>query len=237
MDNRRYASTLIVAALSVLGMSERDAFAHYEPCKVADGKDSCPKAESCSRNDGTTGICLPPPCDADVDCKISPLLKCDKRQVPPFCIECYSDTDCTAPLTCELDVRNPLSYRCVECGPGHVQSCVGSDAGHACVFEQGVCGCIDTPDCPTGTFCRRGACIPRPTAPGPNSGDDAGRDASPDAAADGGPDTSGTIESGGAGCASTTQSWSALGASSTVLALFGLAFRRRLRRRATRARS
>jgi hypothetical protein len=168
------------------------ARAHYEPCTVVGGEDSCLSGEGCTAKDGGVGICLPPPCKIDADCRTAPLLRCDTRSSPAVCIECYGDAECAAPKTCELDPRSPASYRCVECRLGGPPACEAADAGHRCVVERGRCGCAASEDCPPEHFCRRDVCVPRPKA-GTSGGEDAGADEA------GGAGTS-ALSAGGDGC-------------------------------------
>jgi hypothetical protein len=223
----------LTLSLSLLLLAST-ASAHYEPCTAINGNDSCPQAESCSRTDGSTGLCLPPPCNIDADCTLDPLRRCDKKQVPSVCIECYADSECAtaAPRkTCELDPRSPLSNRCVECGLGRPDSCKSSEAGHRCVLSNGLCGCDSNADCPQGSFCRRTMCVARPPL---SDGGNAIVDPSSDASA---PTTSATtpptrvVAAGGSGCAVGGRAASSLSALAyAAAALFALLRSRRARR-------
>lgn len=203
-----------LAAVALAGIAR----AHYEPCVASNGTDSCLRAESCSIKDGATGICLPPPCAGDEDCVLDPLRRCDTRQSPSVCIECYQDTECTAPSTCELDPRSPLTNRCVECGLGRAGACDTSDTGHRCLLDRGLCGCVTNDDCPGGHFCRRGACVLRPTVDAMSSVDDG-----PDGGGDAGGSTAGgappRADSGAGGCSSSPGSVSGVALLAAVVAL------------------
>lgn len=156
---------LLGGALALAGAATHSvADAHYEPCRVIDGQDGCLPPEQCTLQDGGTGICVPPPCQKDSDCYLAPLLRCDTRSEPTVCVECFSDGECPAPKTCELDLRSPASYRCVECQLGRPSACRIADAGQRCILEKGRCGCTENADCPTDHFCRRELCVPRPRA-------------------------------------------------------------------------
>lgn len=213
------ARTSFAAAIILLAL-ESTARAHYERCTIYQGQDTCLAGDACSVQDGGAGICVPPPCDGDVDCVKPPLRRCDKRPATPVCVECFADTECGAPLICELDPRSYVSNRCVECAVGRVEACSSGTRGRVCVFERGTCGCVDHPDCPPTHFCKRGDCVARPTAGGQPDVEAGVPDASVDADAG----SSSVVTPASGGCAmSRARHDSAL----VMLILSAVALRRR----------
>jgi uncharacterized protein (TIGR03382 family) len=227
----------VAAAVAVLW--SRTADAHYERCTIYNGQDTCLAGDTCTVQDaGGTGICIPPPCKDNTDCKKLPLRQCDLRQTYPVCVECFSDGECTAPLLCELDPRSFVSNRCSECTVGRIGACGSNPKGHACIYDRGSCGCNDHADCEATHFCRRNDCIPRPGGAGskPPADDDAGVAAAVDGGA-GGPDVDVVASgpsAGGSGCSSASPQ--TVGA--PFAAIFaGLLTATRLRRRAKGSRA
>ena len=179
-----------------------EARAPYEPCTIYEGKDTCLAGDTCTAQDGGQGICIPPPCVEDGDCKKEPLRQCDKRRSPAVCVECYGDLECDAPKICELDPRSFVSNRCVECGIGRSSACMTSDAGRLCVLDRGACGCADHVDCAPSQFCRRSECLARPTSGSGRPGSDG---AATDLRGTATTDTGGTPIAGGGNSCSTAQ--------------------------------
>jgi uncharacterized protein (TIGR03382 family) len=235
-------SLLLVVVVSVgSAAAPRTAEAHYERCTIYEGKDTCLAGDTCTQQDGGQGICIPPPCKDNSDCsKKVPLRQCDTRQSYPVCVECFADSECSAPLLCELDPRSFVSNRCSECTVGRIGACANSPRGHICVYDRGSCGCNDHVDCAPTHFCRRNDCIPRPGGAGskpPSEEEEKDAGSSPNASSVDAGVGSGKGEpgpmGGGSGCSSSSAS--AMPSLPFAVWLVVTAMRRRRRAKESRA--
>ncbi len=108
-------------------------------CRVIGGVDSCPIGQSCSAQDGGTGMCVATTCTRDGDCK-PPAPKCDLQNPPGRCVECTLDTDCKGGLVCDTG-----RGQCVECAPGKTGNCT---LPKTCLPND-TCGCVTALQCAT----------------------------------------------------------------------------------------
>jgi hypothetical protein len=151
-------AALIGGTLASLGIGEAAA---DEECKPVDKK--CRKnAQCCSGNcskSGTSsfGICACQPndgsCSSNDQC-------CSGNCVNGTCAACPAGRVLLSNGTCALPCTGTISRECpADCGSFGGGSCAEADAGGLFCRGDVVGVCAPGGGCPTGSFCRGGACV------------------------------------------------------------------------------
>lgn len=121
-------------------------------CSTAPLRNGCPTGQTCSRMDGTIGICAVPMCSGDGDCA-NPTPRCDMSN-PRACVQCLGDGDCKVPAP----VCNLTNKTCVECTSSNSAACSAAVSGSRCLSNN-TCGCQADGECgglTSGRICDSG---------------------------------------------------------------------------------